>query len=54
MVGHIQGIAVCEVSDVLPAVSERDLPMMLGSSLEAVRDLCWEWVSLVCFVEQIL
>ena len=54
VVGHIHVIAVCEVSVVLPAVSECDLPMVLSSFLEAVQDFGWEWVSLVCFVEQFL
>ena len=54
MVGHVQVVAICKVSVVLPAVSKCDLFVMLGACPEAVQDLCWEWVCMVLFFKQFL
>ena len=54
VVGHIQSVAICEVSVILPALSKRDFLVVLDTSSEAVQDLCWERVSMVGFVKQFL
>ena len=54
VVGHVQGVAICEVSVILPAVSECDFLVLSGAFPEAVWDLCWEWIGMVCFVKQFL
>ena len=40
VVGHVQVVAICEVSVMVPAISERDFLVVLGTSPEAVQDLC--------------
>ena len=54
IVEPVQVLAVCGVSVILNAVSECDLLMVLGASSEAVQDLRWQQVSMVCFVKQFL
>ena len=54
MDGYVHVGAICEMSVVLPAVYECDFLVMSGASTEAVQDFCWEWVSMVCFVKQLL
>ena len=54
VVGHVQVVAICEVSVILPAVSEHDILVVLDTSPEAVQDLCWERVSMVNFIKQFL
>ena len=40
VVRHIQVVAICEASVILPAVSECDFLVVLGASPEAVQNLC--------------
>ena len=54
VVGHIQVVTICEVSVILPAISERDFLVVLVTSPKASHDLCWERVSMVGFVKQCL
>ena len=54
VVGHVQVVAICEVSLILPAVSECEFLVVLGTSPEAVQDLSRERVSMVGFVKQFL
>ena len=54
VVGHGQVVAICEVSIIFPAISERNFLVVLGTSSKAVQDLCSERVSIVGFIKSFL
>ena len=54
VVWHVQVVVICEVSVILPTVSERDFLVVLDTCPESVQDLCWDRVSMVGYVKQFL